>query len=59
MTICAIAVFKKNKLPYASWFSDGVVIMAATVFTVLAVMGLFGAVTYLFVIEPRSKIHDL
>jgi len=26
---------------------------------VLAVIGLFGAATYLFVIEPRSKIHDL
>jgi hypothetical protein len=33
--------------------------MAATIFTVLAVIGLFGAATYLFVIEPRSKIHDL
>jgi hypothetical protein len=33
--------------------------MAATVFTVLAAIGLVGAVTYLFVIEPRSKIHDL
>ena len=33
--------------------------MVATIFTVLAVIGLFGAFTYLFVIEPRSKIHDL
>ena len=33
--------------------------MAATIFTVLAVIGLFDAATYLFVIEPRSKIHDL
>jgi hypothetical protein len=34
-------------------------IMATTIVTVLAVIGLFGAATYLFVIEPRSKIHDL
>jgi hypothetical protein len=30
-----------------------------TFFTVLALIGLFGAVAYLFVIEPRSKIHNL
>jgi hypothetical protein len=34
-------------------------IMVATFFIVLGVIGLFGAVVYLFVIEPRSKIHDL
>jgi peptidoglycan/LPS O-acetylase OafA/YrhL len=34
-------------------------IMATTVFTVLALTVLCAAVVYLFVIEPRSKIHDL
>jgi hypothetical protein len=33
--------------------------MAATFFTVLIVLGLSVAVVYLFVVEPRSKIHDL
>jgi hypothetical protein len=33
--------------------------MATTVFTVLALTALFGVAVYLFVIEPRSKIHDL
>ena len=28
-------------------------------FTVLAVIGLVGVLVYLFVIEPRSSIHDL
>ena len=30
-----------------------------TIVIVLLVIGLFGLATYLFVIEPRSKIHDL
>jgi hypothetical protein len=34
-------------------------IMVATLFTLLALTGLFGVIVYLFVIEPRSKIHDL
>ena len=33
--------------------------MLTTFFTLLALTALFGAVVYLFVIEPRSKIHDL
>jgi hypothetical protein len=33
--------------------------MLTTFITVLALTGLFGVVIYLFVIEPRSKIHDL
>lgn len=30
-----------------------------TLFTALAVVALVGICVYLFVIEPRSKIHDL
>jgi hypothetical protein len=33
--------------------------MATTFYTLLAVIIALGAITYLFVIEPRSKIHDL
>jgi hypothetical protein len=33
--------------------------MVTSFITVLAVIGLLGLVIYLFVIEPRSKIHDL
>jgi hypothetical protein len=34
-------------------------IMATTFYTLLAVIVALGAITYLFVIEPRSKVHDL
>ena len=44
MTSCAVTTYRT---------------MLGTFFIVLLVIGLFGLVTYLFVIEPRSKIHDL
>jgi hypothetical protein len=33
--------------------------MATTFYILLARIVALGAVTYLFIIEPRSKIHDL
>ena len=44
MTICAVPAYRN---------------MVTTFLTVLALLALSGAVVYLFVIEPRSKIHNL
>ena len=55
---CCFVVQKQSGVLVSRYQSEWR-IMLLTFFIVLASIALFGFAVYLFVIEPRGKIHDL